>query len=68
MSGALAIAGSVIAAVTAVLVLLTLRLGQIFEQLARKEEERRQRAIVERTRRYGQEGANADRPERDSHS
>jgi len=58
---ALAIAASVIAVVTAAVVLLTLRLGQILEQLNAKQEERQQRAIIERTRRYGQEGESTDR-------
>jgi hypothetical protein len=53
MPGALplAIAAAAIAVVVAALLLLTLRLGRILERFDAKQEERRQRAIVERTRR-----------------
>ena len=56
MPGALplAIAASVITVVGGGLVLLTLRLGRMLERLEKKQQERQQRAIVERTRRYGQ--------------
>jgi hypothetical protein len=61
MSGALAIAGSVIAVVTAAVVLLTLRLGWTLERLHAKQQERERQAIIERTRGYGQGGRRGDR-------
>ena len=61
---ALAIAASVIAVVTGALVLFTLRLGRILERLDEKQQERQQRAIVQRTRRYGQAAGSRTSPGR----
>jgi hypothetical protein len=50
----LAIAAAVITVVTVTLVLVALRVGRLLERLDERRQGREQRAIVERTRRYGQ--------------